>query len=429
LAEARNRIGEALGQSRPPDPAPREVARALFHEHLDLAAIRKALGQPSPADLQPSRPPVVPKKAPPAPVEAASVPTPMQAALDERVQALRAAREDEIAAWEQPDADLRPPPQRIAARREEPPARSSAGWRLRLPAALALAGMLSVGGWLDLRPNGDGAPVREAGGVASPATVPLGEPAGIRPGAEASGRPSIGAPRIEDGAPGLAEIRPPSLPVFPAGLTAGLPRPGPAAPPPVAAVSAGIVLPSLAPPALAPTALVASQPPERLSPPVAAPPVVLAALRQPPPPDPRAARPAPVTAAGLPVVAPAAVLPGSGPPLPRPEARVAAVQPARAPTPAGSSRVVVHYAARGGAIPREPLTAALRRAGFERVEWRAVPRTTSRTQIRFFHDGDAGLSDRAAAALGRTGRPALRQDFTHFEPPATRGTVEVWLGD
>jgi hypothetical protein len=91
--------------------------------------------------------------------------------------------------------------------------------------------------------------------------------------------------------------------------------------------------------------------------------------------------------------------------------------------------VVVHYAARGGAIAREPLTAALRGAGFARVEWRAVPRTTSRTQIRFFHDADAGLSDRAAAALGRTGRPALRQDFTHFEPPATRGTVEVWLGD
>ena len=425
MAEARNRIGEALGQSRPPDPAPREVARALFHEHLDLAAIRKALGQPSPANLQPPRPPVAPKKAPPAPVEAASVPTPMQAALDERVQALRAAREDEIAAWEQPDADLRPPPQRIAARREAPPARSSASWRLRLPAALALAGMLSVGGWLALRPSGDGAPVREADGVASSARVVSGEPADIRPGTEATGRPSIGAPRIEGGAPGLAEIRPPSLPVVPAGLTAGLPRPGPAAPPPVAAVSAGVVLPSLAPPAR-----VASQPPERLSPPVATTPVVLAALRQPAPPDPLAAPPARGTAAvGPPIVAPAAVLPGSGPPLPRPAAQVAVVQPAHVPTLAGSSRVVVHYAARGGAIPREPLTAALRRAGFARVEWRAVPRTTSRTQIRFFHDADAGLSDRAAAALGRTGRPALRQDFTHFEPPATRGTVEVWLGD
>lgn len=45
----------------------------------------------------------------------------MQAALDERVLALRAAREDEIAAWEQPDADLRPPPQRSVAHVETPP--------------------------------------------------------------------------------------------------------------------------------------------------------------------------------------------------------------------------------------------------------------------------------------------------------------------
>jgi hypothetical protein len=298
LAEARNRIGEALGQSRPPDPAPREVARALFHEHLDLAAIRKALGQPSPANL--------PRPRPPAPALIAALPEPARAALEARALALRPPRAEEIAAWEQPDADLRPPPQRIAARREGPPAPSSAVWRLRLPAALALAGMLSLGGWLALRPSGDGAPVREADGVASSATVASGEPADIRPGAEATGRPSIGAPRIEGGAPGLAEIRPPSLPVVPAGLTAGLPRPGPAAPPPVAAGSARVVLPSLAPPAR-----VASQPPERLSPPVATTPVVLAALRQPAPPDPLAARPARGTAAvGLPVVAPAAVLGG-----------------------------------------------------------------------------------------------------------------------
>ncbi len=34
---------------RSPAPPPRDVARALFDEHLDLAALRRALGQPTPA--------------------------------------------------------------------------------------------------------------------------------------------------------------------------------------------------------------------------------------------------------------------------------------------------------------------------------------------------------------------------------------------
>ena len=45
-SSARHRLADAVASARRPEPEPREVAQALFDEHLDLAAIRKALGQP-----------------------------------------------------------------------------------------------------------------------------------------------------------------------------------------------------------------------------------------------------------------------------------------------------------------------------------------------------------------------------------------------
>ncbi len=48
-SSARYRLTDVVAQARRPDPETREVAKALFTEHLDLAAIRKALGQPLPA--------------------------------------------------------------------------------------------------------------------------------------------------------------------------------------------------------------------------------------------------------------------------------------------------------------------------------------------------------------------------------------------
>ncbi len=60
MAEAagRNRLGEAVARAQPRPAEAREVASALFDEHLDLAAIRKALGQPRPlpATAGPERP-------------------------------------------------------------------------------------------------------------------------------------------------------------------------------------------------------------------------------------------------------------------------------------------------------------------------------------------------------------------------------------
>ena len=56
VAEVRNRIGEAVVRSRPADPPQHEIATALFNEHLDLAAIRKALGQPRAAPRPASDP-------------------------------------------------------------------------------------------------------------------------------------------------------------------------------------------------------------------------------------------------------------------------------------------------------------------------------------------------------------------------------------
>ena len=45
-SSARHRLADAVASARRPEPKTHEVAQALFDEHLDLAAIRKALGQP-----------------------------------------------------------------------------------------------------------------------------------------------------------------------------------------------------------------------------------------------------------------------------------------------------------------------------------------------------------------------------------------------
>jgi hypothetical protein len=52
---SRFRVGEAVVRARPPASAERDVARELFREHLDLAAIRRALGQPRPSQLHAQR--------------------------------------------------------------------------------------------------------------------------------------------------------------------------------------------------------------------------------------------------------------------------------------------------------------------------------------------------------------------------------------
>ncbi len=124
---------------------------------------------------------------------------------------------------------------------------------------------------------------------------------------------------------------------------------------------------------------------------------------------------------GVPVVAEAVVrLPRSG-----------VTETAREPVAATeqTTRVVVHYRRAPGAGAREALTASLRRAGFARVDWRSVAATVGRTQTRYFHDADRGLSERAASVLAAAGRPAAERDFTFYTPPTASGTVEVWLGN
>jgi hypothetical protein len=121
----------------------------------------------------------------------------------------------------------------------------------------------------------------------------------------------------------------------------------------------------------------------------------------------------------------------SGRPLHRPErgpgeAGAAGEAPA---VGAAATRAVVHYHRARSAAFRDSLAASLRRAGFERVEWRAVGDAVVGDQSRYFHAGDRALSDRAVAALAGLGRPASVRDFTHYEPPARVGTVEVWLRD
>lgn len=91
--------------------------------------------------------------------------------------------------------------------------------------------------------------------------------------------------------------------------------------------------------------------------------------------------------------------------------------------------MVIHYRREAPRPGRETLTGMLRQEGFGRVEWRAVPGTVSRSQTRYFHASDRGLSDRALAALRGVGRSAVPRDFTHYTPSPRVGTVEIWLGD
>ncbi len=96
---------------------------------------------------------------------------------------------------------------------------------------------------------------------------------------------------------------------------------------------------------------------------------------------------------------------------------------------AAATRVVVHIHDAASPAFRDSLTAGLRRAGFEDVEWRSVGGSVSRAQTRYFHGGDQRLSDQAVAVLAALGRPASARDFSFYDPPAREGTVEIWLPD
>jgi len=70
----------------------------------------------------------------------------------------------------------------------------------------------------------------------------------------------------------------------------------------------------------------------------------------------------------------------------------------------------------------QTLISAATEAGFEIAKSRPAAFSISRTNIRYFHEGDAVAAQLLASAIG--GR--LR-DFTDFQPPPDPGVIEVWL--
>jgi hypothetical protein len=125
-----------------------------------------------------------------------------------------------------------------------------------------------------------------------------------------------------------------------------------------------------------------------------------------------AARPGPPPLPPIAAAVPAAPRP------PRPEAAAAGA--------GGLPRVVVHHRA-GSPTAQEAAQAtlsALREAGFEAAELRAVGAVPSQRVVRYFHAEDAATAARLA---GRLGRGWAIQDFRAYEPSPSQQLLEVWL--
>ena len=393
----RDHVAETVARARLREPDPGEVARALFAEHLDLDAIRRSLGQRAA--------PVAGGRAEAGAGEgrvdghadAAPEASPLGRDLSfaSRIEAPREAR---LAA---PAGGARPVSRRVAV---HAPA--------LLGGIVAVAMMLEIGapgipGWPggdSLRTNPPAAPMQVAP-LPAHAVSPTPEPvlAGTL------------APVSFGGA-----VRPSAIPVIRTSMGAdALPVPDQPAPPLASAPS-----PSM----LALVGGIDLDPGDMLRRPAPAR-IRFAAPAEPP----RAAPPAPrllseSRAGAAPMLARGTVDEGTAATVgTRPVGRTLAADPT--PSTPWTSRAVVHlHRAAGGAF-RARLTQALRRAGFDRVEWRAVANTVGRTQTRYFHPHDAGASERAAAVLAAQGRSAGVRDFTHYDPPPRDGTIEIWLSD
>jgi hypothetical protein len=171
------------------------------------------------------------------------------------------------------------------------------------------------------------------------------------------------------------------------------------------------------------------QPAEPLLPPLALPPAPdLTALPTPLP----AAPPPPARAAPAEVASPPAIaVPAAAPPLP-PAAKPLPGNAARQLEPGGPSpvRVFIHHAAGSGpgAAAAQSFAEDLRRAGFTVAGIRPVPFAIRAGSVRYYFDHDRAAARALAADYGGAeGRPLPPQDFSHYEPKPSPGTVEVWI--
>lgn len=121
---------------------------------------------------------------------------------------------------------------------------------------------------------------------------------------------------------------------------------------------------------------------------------------------------------GLPAPAPA--------PAPAETVRERAYVPPE-PSPLADARVVVHRPSSATYAEARDLLDLLRARGVGEAEIRTVGVTVSRANVRYFHDRDRAAAERVVRLLEGDGYRAELKDFTHYRPPPSRGTVEVWL--
>lgn len=95
--------------------------------------------------------------------------------------------------------------------------------------------------------------------------------------------------------------------------------------------------------------------------------------------------------------------------------------------PLNDARIVIHEPRSGVSTGARDLLSVLRTRGVGVAEIRNVGASVSQPDIRFFHERDRALAEQVDRMLSSQGfRPALK-DFTHYQQPPSRGTVEVWL--
>ena len=108
------------------------------------------------------------------------------------------------------------------------------------------------------------------------------------------------------------------------------------------------------------------------------------------------------------------------------EAQVPSALPSEAVEPA-DARVVIHFPSGPAAQEAHALLAAMDAQGFDDAELRRVPIHVAEANVRYFHLQDRAAAESVNRLIRGTGHPSEVEDFTSFDPPPSRGTVEVWL--
>jgi hypothetical protein len=90
------------------------------------------------------------------------------------------------------------------------------------------------------------------------------------------------------------------------------------------------------------------------------------------------------------------------------------------------ARVVIHHPSSSGEAVSQAVASRLRNAGAGEVEIRRVPFGIDQESIRFFFAADRGVSEDIGTLIAPERRAEV-QDFTHYAPAPSRGTVEIWL--